>query len=124
MKLEVMKKCCSLYRLDENREIPGEIYQSDFFFVAKSDKELSIICDADVNMSCCTKIEQLKLLRVDDVIDFDKIGVISSISDCFTKNGIPLLAESSFDTIYIVVKKVYVDTAIKALTEAGFDVQQ
>lgn len=122
MKLEVMKKCCSLYRLDENREIPGAIYQSDFFSVTKTDKELCIICDSDINLSCCTKIEQLMLLRVDDTLDFEMTGVISSIAECLTKSGIPLFAESTSDTVYIIVKKDLFHNTLEALADGGFEV--
>lgn len=122
MKLLVMKKCCSLYRLDENREVPGEIYQSDFFSVTKTDKELSIICDTDVKLACCTKIEQLKLIRVDDTIDFEMTGIISNISDCLAKSGIPLLAQSTSDTLYILINKDSFEEAYKALLSNGFEV--
>lgn len=122
MKLEVMKKCCSLYRLDENREIPGDIYKSEFFSVTKTDKELSIICDSDINLSCCIKIEQLILLRVVDTVDFEMTGVISSISECLTKNGIPIFAESTSDTVYIIVRKSFFTETLKALSSYGFEV--
>lgn len=122
MKLEVMNKCCSLYRLDENREVPGSIYQSNFFSVTKTDKELSIICESDIDLSYCTKIDQLKLFRVDGTLDLEITGVISSISDCLTKRGIPLFAESTCDTLYIMVKKNSFDEALEALTSEGFEV--
>lgn len=122
MKLEVIKKCCTLYRFDENREIPGNIYKSDFFSVTKTDQELSVICDSDVDFACCTRGNDLRLFRVDGSLNFDLTGIISSITDCLAKKNIPLLAVSTFETVYIMVNKDVFHKAVDAFIGDNYEV--
>ncbi|MGL1894633.1 MAG: ACT domain-containing protein [Spirochaetaceae bacterium] len=124
MKLEIIKKSCTLYRLDENREVPREIYQSSFFSVTKTDQELSIICDSDVSLSCCgIKEKELRLIRVVGFLGFNTTGIISSISDVLTKNDISFFAISTFETDYIMVQTCVFDRTVEALSVSGFDIK-
>ncbi len=124
MKLEVMSKCCSLYKLDENREVPRAIYQSDFFSVTKTDKELSIICDCDVDISCGVREDNLRLIRVDGSLGFNTTGVVSSISESLSKGCISFFVISTFETDYIIIKSDVFNKSLEVLTKDGFEIIQ
>lgn len=121
MKLEVMKKSYSLYRLDENREVPRSIYSSSFFSVTKTDKELSIICDTDLDFPCCSSEDDLRLIRVDGSLGFNTTGIISSLSETLSNNSISFFAISTFETDYIIVKSDVFDAALDGLKSDGFE---
>ncbi len=122
MKFEVIKKCCSLYRLDENREVPRAIYYSSFFSVTRTDKELSIICDSDVDLSCGVKVNDLRLFRVVGSLGFNTTGIISSVSKTLSSNDICFFALSTFETDYIIVKSDDFDKTISSMVTDGYEV--
>lgn len=121
MKLEVMSKKCSLYKIDEHREVPRTIYQSSFFSVTKTDKELSIICDSDIDISCCIKAKDLRLIRVDGSLGLNTTGIISNISCILSSNGISFFAISTFETDYIILEDRVLNNAIELLSNSGID---
>lgn len=121
MKLEVMSKSCSLYKIDENREVPRTIYQSSFFSVTKTDKELSIICDSDVDISCCRKAKDLRLIRVDGSLGLNTTGIIARISDVLSFNEISFFAISTFETDYIIVEGKTLELCINYLKQSGIE---
>ena len=120
MKFKVIKKSCCLYRIDENREVPIGIYQSSFFNVTKTDHELTIICDNDIDLSCCTKIEDLRLIRIFDCEGFDCKGVVSAISGTLTKSDISFSIISSYEANHILVLSSFIDRTVESLLDAGF----
>lgn len=121
MKLEVMSKSCSLYKIDENREVPRSIYQASFFSVTKTDKELSIICDSDVDISCCRKAKDLRLIRVDGSLGLNTTGIISSISDVLSLNRISFFAISTFETDYIIIEEKHLELCRSSLEQSGME---
>lgn len=121
MKLEVMNKNYSLYRFDENREVPRSIYQSSFFSVTKTDTELSIICDSDIDISCTCSQSDLRSIRVVGPLGFNVTGVIKSISDTLAKNDISFFAISTFETDYIIIKGDVFSKTVDSLISDGFE---
>lgn len=121
MKLEVMKKSYSLYRFDENREVPRTIYQSSFFSVTKTDKELSIICDSDIDFPCCTSENDIRSIRVVGPLGFNVTGIIKSISETLSNNNISFFAISTFETDYILIKNSVFTKTIDSLKSDGFE---
>ncbi len=123
MKLEVMEKSFSLYRFDENREVPRTIYQSSLFSVTKTDKELSIICDSDLDMPCNSADTDLRLIRVAGSLGFNTTGVISSLSKTLADNNISFFAISTFETDYILIKDDVFTRTIDSLEKDGFEIK-
>ncbi len=124
MKLEVLKKSYSLYRFDENREVPRSIYRASFFSVTKTDKELSIICDEDLDFPCCSVEKDLKLIRVAGTLGFNTTGIISALSETLSNNKISFFAISTFETDYIIVKSSVYSCAFDCLIKDGFEMKE
>lgn len=121
MKLEVMKNSYSLYRFDENREVPRSIYQSSFFSVTKTDRELSIICDSNIDFPCTSCENDLRAIRVVGFLGFNVTGVIKSISEVLARNDISFFAISTFETDYIIIKSDVFNKTIDSLGSGGFE---
>lgn len=97
---------------------------NEFFFIAKTDEELSLVCktaDTPENTTACD--DGWKGFRIQGVLDFSLIGVLSKISTILAKNEIAIFAVSSFNTDYILVKENYYDKAMGVLADAGYAVE-
>lgn len=97
---------------------------NEFFFIAKTDEELSLVCKtADTPENTTAREDGWKGFRIQGVLDFSLIGVLSKISAILAKNEIGIFAVSSFNTDYILVKASHYDKAMDVLAGAGYTVE-
>ena len=60
--------------------------------------------------------------RIEGVLDFSLIGILSKLSAVLADNGIGIFAVSTFQTDYILVKKENYENALKLLDAAGYTI--
>ena len=94
-----------------------------FFFVGKTDEELSLVCRTeDVPAGTEARDDGWKGFRIEGVLDFSLIGILSKLSGILAENGIGLFAVSTYNTDYILVKAENFEKALDALSAEGYDV--
>lgn len=94
-----------------------------FFFVGKTDDELSLVCcTEDVPAKTTAREDGWRAFVVQGVLDFSLIGVLSGISGVLADAGIGIFAVSTYNTDYILVKAENFDRAAQALSAAGYAV--
>ena len=59
------------------------------------------------------------MMRIQVVLDFSLIGILSKISAVLADNKIGIFAVSTFNTDYILVKEENYDKSLKVLGDAG-----
>lgn len=97
-------------------------WTADLLFIARTDKEQSIVCRADQLPGNCTAVEAgWRALRIEGQLDFALIGILAKISAALAAQAIGLFVISTFDTDYILVKAEKLDRAIDALIHAGYE---
>ncbi len=93
----------------------------DFYFIGKTDEEISLVCITDDTPSNTTERDDgWKGFRIQGVLDFSLIGILSKISQILADNKIGIFAVSTFNTDYILVKKENFEKAMSVLEEAGY----
>lgn len=116
---KILKELYSVCRLDFDAEIPPWDVKSGFYSITRTDDELSILCPQE-NVPPNVKCEGgWKILKIDSILDFSMVGVISQISTLLAQNSISIFVISTFDTDYICVKEENLDETIKLLEKAG-----
>jgi len=94
-----------------------------FFFLGKTDEELSLVCrTADVPAGAIARDDGWRGFRIEGVLDFSLIGILSKLSGILAENKIGIFAVSTFNTDYILVKEQNLERAIAALKEKGYRV--
>ena len=63
-----------------------------------------------------------KAFRIQGVLDFSLIGILSKLSTLLAENGIGIFAISTFNTDYILTKKDNYEKAINVLLSAGYKI--
>ena len=95
----------------------------NFFFVGKTDEEISLVCATEDTPSNTVEREDgWKAFRIQGVLDFSLIGVLSKISTILADNQIGIFAVSTYNTDYILVKNENFDKAIAALKNNGYEI--
>ncbi len=93
----------------------------EFYFIGKTDEEISLVCRTeDTPENTVEREDGWKAFRIQGVLDFSLIGILSKISGILAENSIGIFAVSTFNTDYILVKQENFERAMQALSEAGY----
>ena len=92
-----------------------------FLFLGKTDQENSLVCPTeDVPADTTDRDDGWRAFRIQGVLDFSLIGILSKLSGILAENNIGIFAVSTFNTDYILVKKENFHRALTVLSEAGY----
>ena len=96
---------------------------SEFCFVGHTDEEKSLVCKTnDVPANTLVRDDGWKGFRIQGVLDFALIGILSRIAGILADNKIGIFAISTFNTDYILTKKENFDKAIEVLKREGYKI--
>ena len=95
----------------------------ELFFIAKTDEEISLVCETRYAPSNATHREDgWKGFRIQGTLDFSLIGILSKITTTLAKNQIGIFAVSTYNTDYILVKEECFEKAMDVLGKAGYSI--
>ena len=95
----------------------------EFYFIAKTDEELSLVCRTADAPACTTAREDgWRGFRIEGTLDFSLVGILSKLSGILAENQIGLFAVSTYNTDYILVKEENFERALEALAAEGYTV--
>lgn len=98
-------------------------FNSEFCFVAKTDEELSLVCITEkVPENVIERDDGWRAFRIQGVLDFSLIGILSKITTLLADNEIGIFAISTYNTDYILVKQENYLRALTVLSQAGYNV--
>lgn len=122
MKLKKIKGNFSVCKVKNISEID---FEDEFVFAGKTDEEISLVCSTErVPKKTVEREDGWKAFRIEGVLDFSLVGILSEISGILAGNRIGIFAVSTFNTDYILVKKENFEKALAVLEENGHEVVQ
>ena len=96
---------------------------ADFYFIGNTDEELSLVCRTeDTPQKTIEREDGWRGFRIQGVLDFSLIGILSKISGVLADNKIGIFAVSTYNTDYILVKKENFDRALDVLAAEGYKI--
>jgi len=96
---------------------------ADFYFIGKTDEELSLVCKTeDTPPKAAERDDGWRGFRIQGVLDFSLIGILSKLSGILAAHQIGIFAVSTYNTDYILVKEENFDRALRALVSEGYSV--
>ena len=96
---------------------------SEYSFIGKTDEEKSLVCITnEVPPNVIQREDGWKAFRIQGVLDFSLIGVLSKIASNLADNDVSIFAVSTYNTDYILIKKENYQKAIKTLSNAGYKI--
>ena len=91
-------------------------FEDDYIFIGKTDEELSLVCS--------TESVPDNTLRIQGVLDFSLIGILSRITTLLADNKIGVFAISTYNTDYILTKKENFEDALRVLSDNGYIIKK
>ncbi|MBQ4483086.1 MAG: ACT domain-containing protein [Lachnospiraceae bacterium] len=106
-------------------DVSGINLSADICFVGKTDEELSLVCKTeDAPAETVERDDGWRGFRIEGVLDFSLIGILSELSTILAENKIGIFAVSTFNTDYILVKTDNFDRAMNVLAAEGYEVAE
>ncbi len=94
---------------------------TEFFFIGKTDEEISLVCKTEnTPESTIEREDGWKGFRIQGVLDFSLIGILSKITGILADHKIGVFAVSTYNTDYILVKEENFELSLKVLESAGY----
>lgn len=120
MQLKVIDRELSVCKVSDASVID---LTQDYCFVGKTDEELSLVCEtSNVPDETIERDDGWKGFRIQGVLDFSLIGILSGLSAILAENKIGIFAISTFNTDYILVKQENFERALEVLAAAGYEI--
>ncbi|WP_105189552.1 ACT domain-containing protein [Pseudoalteromonas sp. T1lg48] len=121
--LQLLPHEFTIHSFDSTAAIPSIIFQSEVYFVGKTSEELSIVCNSDIELDSLAQEPGWVAFEVLGPLGFSLTGILSNISGVLARANISIFAISTFDTDYILVKRMQVTNAMNSLKKEGYNVR-
>lgn len=121
MQLKVINKPFSVCKVGDYSQVD---LTADYVFIGKTDEERSLVCETPLAPANTIEREDgWRAFRIEGVLDFSLIGILSKISTLLADAGIGIFAVSTFNTDYILTKAENFERALQILKERGYSIE-
>lgn len=120
MDIKVLENKLSVCKVSDIKEID---LTRDFYFIGRTDEEISVVCNTEDTPANCTDIDAgWRGFRIQGVLDFSLVGILSKIAGLLAENGVSIFAVSTYNTDYVLVKEQNLQKALNVLSDAGYNI--
>lgn len=96
---------------------------AEYSFIGKTDEEKSLVCiTSDVPANVIERDDGWKGFRIQGILDFSLIGILSKIAEILAENSISIFAISTYNTDYVLIKKENYQKALDILEHSGYEI--
>ena len=122
MRIKIIKENFSVCKVKDYSQVN---LNAKFCFAAKTDEEKSLVCiTEDVPDNVLEREDGWRAFRIQGVLDFSLIGILSRISGLLADHKIGIFAISTFNTDYILTKEENFHRALEVLGDAGYSIEE
>jgi hypothetical protein len=117
--LVVLKPEFAVCRFGPEALVPTWVDHGCFWSVSRTAEELSIVCEGAQIPSGVQSEKGFSCLKVVGPLELSSVGVMASLAGVLAERSVSLLALSTFDTDYLLVRQQDLPDAIDALRMGG-----
>lgn len=119
IQLELLPDQYAVCRFAPQAPLTGLIPPSGFFALTHTDDELSLVVSETAVQPDWTAERGWRALKVLGPLDFNLVGILSSLAAPLAAAGISIFAVSTYDTDYLLLKAEKLPAAVDTLQTAG-----
>ena len=123
LQLQILPETLAVCRLEPEAPLPAWAAQGDFWCIARTADELSVVCEQARVPGGIRAEGGWRALKVLGPLDFSLTGILAGLASALAEAGVSIFALSTFDTDYILVKESSLGAAIAALRGQGHAVR-
>ena len=96
---------------------------AEYSFIGKTDEEKSLVClTSDVPPNVIERDDGWKGFRIQGILDFSLIGILSKIAEILAQNSISIFAISTYNTDSVLIKKENYQKGLNILKHSGYKI--
>jgi hypothetical protein len=114
----------AIARLPADSAVPAWADARSFSAVTRTADELSILCPAPQVPADIKHEAGWRIFKLRGPFNFTETGILSSVLDPLAFSRISILAHSTFDTDYVLVKATELEAAIRTLRHADHTIER
>jgi hypothetical protein len=118
--LTLLEGTYAIHRLPPQADVPDEVLASPFFAAMRTEEELSLVVQETIPVSGEQTETGWVCFKVVGVLDLGLVGILAKLATTLANAQVAIFALSSFNTDYLLVKRGKVEIAKRALTSAGY----
>lgn len=88
--LKLLHHVFDIVKLKSSEKIPEWATQNDIYSITRTEKELTIVCPCSRIPTDYQSDNGWRCLKVEGSFDFDEIGIIASVSNTLSQDGISI----------------------------------
>ncbi len=120
--ISVLKDDYKVCRMNAFDGIPKWVLDTPLSSITRTAEELSIVCPNQVAPEQFKCEQEWKCLKIHGPLGFDEVGIISSLTKVLAEAEISVFVLSTFETDYILVKRLNLEKAAKVLADNGHEI--
>lgn len=120
--LAVLSRHFTIYSLDPATPVPAEVFDSDLYFIGRTEEQLSIVVPESLNLVAEDKDKDWRALELLGPLELSMVGIMAKISEVLAHAKVSIFVLSTFDTDFFLVKHNKLNIAVNALQNAGYNV--
>lgn len=109
-------------RLAPDDPVPDWAVGGAFLAVTRTRDELSVVCLESSAPSTVRAERGWSCMKAAGPLEFTETGLLAALSAPLAEAGIPVLAVSTYETDYLLVREEALEEAARVLTRAGHEV--
>lgn len=118
MELKVINQEFTVCKIDHINKVD---FTDEFCFLGKTEEEISLVCSTSyVPSETIERNDGWRAFRIEGILDFSLIGILSKITAILADHHIGVFAVSTYNTDYIMTKVVDFEKALDALKKQGY----
>ncbi len=99
LKFELIDNLFTVHKFPAGHDIPKHIYEQQFYFIGKTDNELSVVCNSALVLNSETSEPGWACLRIAGKMDFSLLGVLAEVTAIIAEAEISIFVLSTFDKL-------------------------
>jgi len=120
MEIKKIDYCFSVCKVKDFSMVDIE---NEYCCIGKTDEEKSLVCiEESVPNNVIEQDNGWKAFRIQGILEFSLIGILSKISTLLAENNIGIFAISTYNTDYILTKEDNYIKALEVLSNAGYKI--
>jgi hypothetical protein len=121
--LEVLPGLLAVCRLNATQAIPDWVLRLPFWSMTRTEDETSIVLPETLAAPTWKQETGFRALKVRGPLEFGLTGVLARLSGALAAANVSIVALSTFDTDYVLVRDSDLQRAVGALQGAGCAVE-
>lgn len=121
MNLKILKEEFSICKIETKEQIP---FEDNYVFAAKTEEEFSLVCQTkhvpEKTLACESG---WRALKIEGILDFSLIGILSGISSVLAEHKIGIFVVSTYNTDYILLKQENLAKGCSVLREKNYHIK-